>query len=342
MNGVVCLSPEAPGGVHWPDLGAYGINQGMNASLPRPASISPLKKWLIAARPWALPASTMPVVFGTALAVVIGGAGFSPLRFFWAIVTMMVLHSAANMLSDVHDYRRGLDRDVTPVSGAIVRGLLTDRQVLRGAVVLFMLGIASGLLIARADGKSLFVVGGLGVAVGIFYTLLKARALGDLAVFLNFGLLGAAGAWVVQTKSFSWLPVLWTVPMALLVIAILHANNWRDIPSDGERRVTTVAGLLGDRGSLAYYGCLLFVPFLLDLAFIAVPRLSGGPLRPMPLTFLIVLLALPNAFRLWGRAVRRAAPRQPMDFIILDGATANHNLVFGLLSTAAVILEGII
>jgi hypothetical protein len=60
----------------------------------------------------------------------------------------------------------------------------------------------------------------------------------------------------------------------------------------------------------------------------------------MPLTFGLVLLALPSALALWGRAVRRAAPRRPLDFVILDGATANHNLVFGLLSTAAVILEG--
>ena len=301
-----------------------------------------LKNWLVAARPWALPASTMPVVFGTALAVVIGGARFSPLRFLWAIVTMMALHSAANMLSDVFDFRHGLDREVTPVSGAIVRGWLTDHQVLRGAIVLFILGTASGLLIARVTGKSLFVVGGIGVAVGALYTLLKARALGDLAVFLNFGLLGAAGAWVVQTKAFSWLPVLWCVPMALLVSAILHANNWRDILTDGEKRVTTVAGVLGDKGSLAYYGCLVFAPFFIDMAFIAAPRLAGGPLRPMPLTFLVVLLAFPSALRLWGRAVRRAAPRAPLDFVVLDGATAKHNLVFGLLSTAAVILEGIL
>lgn len=306
------------------------------------SAIPTVKKWLIAARPWALPASTMPVVFGTALAVAIGGARLSPLRFLWAIATMMVLHSAANMLSDVFDFRRGLDRDVTPVSGAIVRGWLTGRQVLRGSLLLFALGTASGLVIVRATGVALFIVGGVGVAVGAFYTLLKARALGDLAVFLNFGLLGSAGAWVVQTKSFSWLPVLWAVPMALLVSAILHANNWRDIGSDGERRVTTVAGLLGDRGSLVYYGSLVFAPFLIDLAFITVPRLAGPPLRPMPLTFLAVLLALPSAFRLWGRAVRRVAPRSPLDFVVLDGATARHNLVFGLLSTAAAVLEGIV
>jgi 1,4-dihydroxy-2-naphthoate octaprenyltransferase len=204
---------------------------------------------------------------------------------------------------------------------------------------LFAIGAISGLLIAWRTDRSLFVVGGIGLAVGICYTLLKARALGDLAVFLDFGLLGGAGAWIVQTGSFSWLPVLWTVPMAMLVIAILHANNWRDSVSDGERRVRTVAGLLGDRGSLAYYGFLIFGPFLIDLGFIAIPRVTGGACRPMPLTFLLVLLALPNALKLWGRAVRRAAPRRPMDFVILDGATASHNLVFGLLSTAAVVLE---
>jgi 1,4-dihydroxy-2-naphthoate octaprenyltransferase len=314
----------------------------MSETPSRTTERTTLKKWLVAARPWALPASAMPVVFGTALAVVIGDAPFSPLRFLWALVTMMALHSAANMLSDVFDFRHGLDRDVTPVSGAIVRGWLTDRQVLGGSLVLFALGTGSGLLIARATGKSLFVVGGIGVAVGALYTLLKARALGDLAVFLNFGLLGAAGAWVVQTKAFSWLPVLWCVPMALLVSAILHANNWRDILTDGEKRVTTVAGVLGDGGSLAYYGCLVFGPFFIDMVFIAVPRLAGGPIRQLPLTFLIVLLAVPSALRLWGRALRRAAPRSPLDFVVLDGATAQHNLVFGLLSTAAVILEGIV
>jgi len=282
----------------------------------------------------------MPVVFGTALAVVVAKARFAPLPFLWALLTMMVLHSAANMLSDVYDFRHGLDREATPVSGAIVRGWLTDRQVARSTAALFALGTVSGLLLAWVAGKPLLVIGGIGLAVGGFYTVLKAYALGDLAVFLDFGLLGAAGAWVVQTGSFSWLPVVWTVPMALLVSAILHANNWRDIASDGARRVTTVAGLFGDRGSLVYYGFLVFGPFVIDAALIAVPRAAGGPFRPMPLTFLLVALALPSALRLWGRALRRAAPRRPLDFVILDGATASHNLVFGLLSTAAAILEG--
>ena len=111
-----------------------------------------LKKWIIAARPWSLPASTMPVIFGTSLAVVIAGARLRPFRFLLALAGMVILHSAANMLSDVFDYKRGLDKDVTPVSGAIVRGWLSAQSVAVGAAVLFVLGTAIGLVLAWLTG----------------------------------------------------------------------------------------------------------------------------------------------------------------------------------------------
>jgi len=305
-------------------------------------SVSLLKKWIIAFRPWALPASTMPVVFGTSLAVVIGKAPFSLGLFLLALGGMIVLHTAANMLSDVFDFNRGLDRDITPVSGAIVRGWLSARQVAAGSAFLFVIGTAIGLYLVSVTGKTLLLIGGLGLAVGLFYTALKYHALGDLAVFLNFGLLGSLGAWVVQTRRFSWIPVVWTVPMAMLVVAILHANNWRDSISDRERRVTTVAALLGDRGSLFYYGFLVFGSLAIIVGLIFLPRLVSSQLAAMPLTFLVVMLALPQVLSLWGRALRRHTPRRPMDFLILDGATANYNLVFGLLCTAAVWLNFVV
>jgi 1,4-dihydroxy-2-naphthoate octaprenyltransferase len=177
------------------------------------------------------------------------------------------------------------------------------------------------------------------VAIGIFYTLLKYHALGDLAVFLNFGILGSLGAWTVQIKAFSWIPVIWTVPMAMLVSAILHANNWRDSLTDSEKRVTTVASVLGDTGSFRYYSFLVFGPFLIILALIIVPRAFPGRWVAMPFSFLMVFLALPNALILRGRARRRRSPRRPLDFIILDGSTANYNLIFGLLCTSALWLH---
>ena len=304
--------------------------------VPESSAPSTLKKWLVAARPWSFPASTMPVLFGTSLAVVIGGAHLDVPRFFLALLAMVVLHAAANMLSDVFDFKRGLDTQITPVSGAIVRGWLSTRAVTRGAMILFAVGIALGLVLVAFTGTVLLFIGAVGVAVGAGYTLLKYNTLGDLAVFLNFGILGGLGAWVVQTKSFSWIPAVWTVPMAMLVIGILHANNWRDTISDGERKVRTFAAVLGDKGSFAYYGFLLFGSLALIFAFILVPRVIFNSLPAMPWTFVLVLLALPRALQLWGRATRRRAPRQPMDFIILDGATAQYNLLFGALCTASV------
>ncbi len=297
------------------------------------------RKWIISGRPWSLPASTMPVVFGSSLAWVVGGAGFHPFRFLLALLAMVLLHYAANLLSDVYDWRRGLDREVTPVSGGVARGWLTCEQSRRAAIVLFAVGGALGLILVLKVGLVLLYIGLVGIPIGAGYTLLKYHALGDLAVFLNFGLLGSLGAWVVQTGSFSWLPVAWAVPQAMLVIGILHANNWRDTLSDRERRVTTVASLLGDRGSLAYYGLLLFGSMFYVLAWVLLPRAWAGHVLPMPLTFLIVVLALPRALQLWGRALRRKAPRRPMDFVILDGATAQYNLIFGSLCVLALWLE---
>jgi 1,4-dihydroxy-2-naphthoate octaprenyltransferase len=296
------------------------------------------RKWLIAARPWALPASTMPVIFGTSLAVVVGGVRLDVLRFAGALAAMMILHSAANMLSDVFDFRHGLDKQVTPVSGAIVRGWLTGRQVARGSVVLFAAGIILGLGLAWLTGPILLIIGVAGVLIGAGYTLLKAHALGDAAVFLNFGILGGIGAWVVQTKIFSWLPIVWTVPIAMLVSGILHVNNWRDIAGDSDCHVRTFAAVLGDRGSLRYYGYLLFGSQVLILVFVGLPlRNFGWP--PLPWACLITLAALPEALKLWGRAKRRHKPAAPLDFVILDGAMAQYNLHFGLLYVAGLWIE---
>jgi len=301
--------------------------------------VTRLKKWLIAARPWALPASTMPVLFGTSLAVVIGGAELDVPGFLAALLAMMTLHSAANMLSDVFDFKRGLDHDVTPVSGAIVRGWLNPKQVAAGSILLFVFGAALGIVLVLRTGAVLLWIGTAGVAVGASYSFLKSRALGDLAVFLNFGILGSLGAWVVQTKTFSWLPVVWTVPMAMLVIGILHSNNWRDVLTDSDHKVFTMAYLLKDRGSLIYYGLLLFGSMGLIILFVCVPRavVLGWP--ALPPTFLIVLIALPGALGLWKRVLNRHAPIAPMDFILLDGATAGYNLLFGLLCTVALWLD---
>ena len=314
-----------------------------NVPAARPASR--IRLWLVAARVFALPASVMPVVFGSVLAVVIGGAPFDLVLFLASLLGMALLHTGANLLNDVYDYRSGLDRQVHPVSGAVVRRWITPRQALGAAVLCLGSGSLIGFYIVGRVGLPILYIGAIGVLIGVLYTWgpwpLKYHALGDLAVFLDFGILGALGAWTVQTGRPSWVPAVWAVPMSLLVIAILHSNNWRDIVSDTDGRIRTVASYLGDTGSQIYYGILVFGPF----AFIAVLVLMthAVDITPrMPATFLITLLAVPMAVRLARTGSQRHDPQRGQAFAAMDGATAQLNLVFGLLCIAALGLHVLI
>ncbi len=297
----------------------------------------------MAARPWALPASTMPVVFGTLAAAATGAAPLHAGRFAAALAAMVALHSGANMLNDVYDHRRGLDTRVEPGCGAIVRGWLTARAVFWGALAWMVFGCGLGLGLTVVAGPALLWIGVAGVALGVAYSApplaLKCRALGEPAVFLIFGVLGCLGAWVVQTGRVAWTPVAWSVPLALLVAAILHANNWRDLAGDRAGNITTCAGLLGDRGAHRYYLALIFGPFLVVAGLVALGWTRPGNSLGMPPLMMLSWLALPLAWRCRTRAAQRAAPRQPMDFLTLDAATAQLSLGFGILGSAALALE---
>ncbi|MEE8308121.1 MAG: prenyltransferase [Gammaproteobacteria bacterium] len=301
-----------------------------------------IKVWWIALRPFSFPASIISVLFGAVTAVIMTDATLDLPLILLAAMSMALLHGGANILNDVYDYRRGLDTQVHPVSGAVVRGYLSPRQAFRGALVFLAAGASLGMIIVWLVGPVIFYIGLVGVAVGVLYSAtpaaLKYHALGDLAVFLNFGILGALGGWVTQTGVVAWLPVVWSVPISLLVVGILHANNWRDIEDDKSRDCKTVAGLLGDRASAPYYSFLLFAPFVIIVVLIALPRLTGMG-TALPLTFSLTLLALPLAINLMGRASRRTTASNPLDFIALDAGTAQLNLLFGVLCTVSVMLH---
>jgi 1,4-dihydroxy-2-naphthoate octaprenyltransferase len=311
------------------------------------AKVSFFKKWWVSARPFSFPASTMPVIFGTALAYVYGGHAFKPILFVLSFLGMVVLHSGANILSDIFDYEKGLDKVPAPTSGGVVRGFISVREAWIGSVTMLLVGTIIGLYLTWVSGPWLLAIGILGLLIGTFYTShttinMKYHGLGDLAVFLDFGILGSLGAYYVQSSQLSWIPVLWAVPMSMLVIAILHANNWRDIQSDKEIKIFTIASLLGDKRSLRYYGVMIYGPFALVLLLILVPFFLFPGMTAMPFTFLITMAALPLALRLWKKALNRSNPSQPLDFIALDGATAQLNLLFGSLCTLALILYAVI
>jgi 1,4-dihydroxy-2-naphthoate octaprenyltransferase len=287
----------------------------------------------------------MPVIFGSLLAVTIGKAKFNFLLFSASLLGMAILHTGANLLNDVYDYKKGVDQHVNPVSGGVVRGWITTREALIAGWLFLAMGSVIGLGIVSQVGFPILWIGLLGIAIGVLYTWgplpIKFNALGDLAVFLNFGILGALGAWTVQTGKLSWVPALWAVPMSLLVVGILHANNWRDIKLDSQGGIRTLASMFGDIKSEGYFAFLLFGPFAVILILVFLSLVAD--LSPqMPLTFLVTFLAMPMAIKLMKTSRQRHNPGHIKDFLALDGATAQFHLVFGVLCVSALGLNALL
>ncbi|MDD5674087.1 MAG: 1,4-dihydroxy-2-naphthoate octaprenyltransferase [Chitinivibrionales bacterium] len=299
----------------------------------RTAAVPLLKKLLITLRPWAFPASVSPVLVGLALSFYTGHP-INWLFFVLCLIGVLCFHAAANMLNDVFDHRRGLDTVALPLSGGIVRGWFSERQVFWAAMVFIGVGSVCGLYLFHRSGWIIVALGLTGACIALGYTrtgrCFKYIGLGDLAIFCAFGILPVFGTWWVQTKELNWLPVLWSFPVASFTVGILHANNWHDINSDAAKQCRTFAAVLGEKGSAVYYQTLMIGPFLFIALLAALGRVERFSIRT-PLAVLIVFLLFPQAYRLG--AVRRQ--NNPAVFAILDGKTAQVQMFFGLLCAAA-------
>ncbi len=299
--------------------------------------VSKIKIWWVAVRPFAYTASVLPVVLGAVLAWH-SGAPFLWGRFALTLAGMLCFHTAANLLNDCFDFRRGLDVQAHPASGALVRGWLTSGQLQRAAWLCILLGSVLGLILVWLVGWMVLWLGLAGTIIVLGYTRLnwcfKYNGLGDAAILAAFGLLPVLGAYWVQAGRLEWQPLLWTFPLVTHTIGILHANNWRDIASDATRDCRTLAVQLGDRASRIYYRVLTLGPFGLVLAYIVVGRVGVLPMDA-PLTTLLVMLALPIALKLTLTDWRK----QPEAFAMLDARSAQLQMIFGTLLILAFVAD---
>jgi len=253
-----------------------------------------LKTWLIAVRPFAYTGFLLSVALGLGISVYLG----HPIRWGPFAVTMLgvvFFHTSANLLNDCFDHRRGLDTEVRPVSGAAVRNLLTERQVFKAAALFAALGAACGAYLVFRAGWVVLLLGAAGGFLAMSYTTpgrcLKYVGLGDLTIFLAFGVLPVFGAFWVQAQTFDWRPVLWSVPLVLPTVGILHANNWRDMDTEPAKGCRTFAHVLGDRGSAVYYATLTLGPFFLIALYFVLSRFAGAGLRSRRFGWLAAALA---------------------------------------------------
>jgi 1,4-dihydroxy-2-naphthoate polyprenyltransferase len=246
---------------------------------------------------------------------------------------MMLLHAGANIFNDFYDYRKGVDRPGTfGSSGVLVEKLMSSRALFTEGVIVYAVAVGIGVYLWVSCGPWVFWLGLIGASMGFFYTTiipLKYYALGDVAVFSAFGILITLGAYYVQTSSLSWIPALYAIPFGLLIDAILHGNNLRDIRSDAVVNVTTLAGHMGVRGSQIYYLVIVAAAFLTIPVLIVADHL--------PWTALLVFLSIPIAVRNIRAAFQsETLPREK--FAMIDAMGAQLQMAFGVLLTIGVVL----
>ena len=210
--------------------------------------MTPFRLWLLAARPRTLPAAVAPVLVGTALALT--DDVFRPLAFVAALVGSVFIQIGTNLSNDYSDARRGADTEdrLGPVR-VTAGGLLPPRRVLVGTYLAFGIAVAAGAYLAAVAGWELLVVGVLSILAGVLYTggprPYGYEGLGELFVFLFFGVVAVVGSYYVQTEELVWEAFALSVPVGLLAAAILVVNNVRDVDTDRRAGKRTLAVKLG-------------------------------------------------------------------------------------------------
>lgn len=264
-------------------------------------SLKGFKLWWTAIRPYSFPASIMPVIYGSLLAVLLNDElKFNFADFILCVVGSVFVHIGSNLINDIYDYQKGIDKEDKeagiPHGGSLVlsKKLMHPSTMMKGAIFsLFLAGLIGIYLMLNAGLWILYLMI-FGFIMAVFYTAkplqLKYFAFGDIMVFLSFGSGMTLGAYIVQTHQFSFIPVLLSLPFGLLIIAILHSNNIRDVKFDGRFGVKTVAIILGEKLSRYYYYVLISGAYISIVAFVVFGLL--------PAFALLNLITLPIGIKL--------------------------------------------
>jgi 1,4-dihydroxy-2-naphthoate polyprenyltransferase len=224
----------------------------------------PLKIWVAAARPRTLPAAIAPVLVGTALAIADGV--FRPLAFAAALVGSVFIQIGTNLANDYSDARRGADTAdrLGPVR-VTASGLVAPRQVLVATWLAFGVAVLFGIYLIALVGWELLLIGAASILAGVLYTggprPYGYEGLGELFVFLFFGVVAVVGSYYVQTEDFDGLAFALSVPVGLLAAAILVVNNIRDIDTDRRVGKRTLAVRLGRNNTRLLYTAILWGAF---------------------------------------------------------------------------------
>jgi 1,4-dihydroxy-2-naphthoate octaprenyltransferase len=282
----------------------------------------------LAIRPKTLPAAIGPIAVGSAVAI--NEDGFHLLSAFAALTVALLLQIVANLANDVFDFRRGADVARLGPARMTQSGAISPREMYLATGLALALAIAAGLELVWRGGWPILLLGVLAALAAVGYTAgplpLGYHGLGDLFVFIFFGVVGVAGSAYVQTRDLTWFALAAAVPSGCLVTAIIVVNNLRDIETDRAAGKRTLAVRLGREGTILEYRALFAIAYLMPLV-LWIGRASS-------LWWWIPWISLPLALPLW-RDVSRVTGRALNPIL---GATARLSLVFALLLALSLVL----
>jgi 1,4-dihydroxy-2-naphthoate octaprenyltransferase len=275
-----------------------------------------------------LPAAVAPVLVGTGVAIALDGS--RPVPALLALVVALALQVAVNYANDYSDGTRGTDAERVGPMRLVGSGAAPPRQVLAAAGLAFGVAALAGLALAALSSWWLVVVGAVCIVAAWTYTggpvPYGYRALGEVFVFVFFGPVAVVGTTFVQTGRVEGLAVVVSVPVGLLIVAILVVNNLRDLAGDAAVGKRTLAVLLGDRATRWFYVGLFVVAFGVVAAV--------GATRPPALVGLLAApLAVPPS------RIVLTGGRGPALIGALQG-TGRLTLVAGVLLAAGLAFSG--
>ena len=294
---------------------------------------SQVQIWLMASRPRTLPAAASPVIVGSAAAFATGH--FDLLPALAALFGALLLQIGANVANDLFDFQRGADTPdrLGPTRVTSAR-LLTPGEVRRGMIVIFGLAVLCGLYLAFHAGWVVVAIGVLSILAALAYTggpyPLGYHGLGEVAVFLFFGLAAVCGTYYVQALRFSWLSVWAAIPMGLLIVAILIVNNLRDAKTDRATGKMTLAARFGEEWAQREYLLVVAAAYLVPVLM----WVFGAAGWPVMLAWLSLPWFLPLA-----REIRTLTGR-PLNRVLAK--TGQLTLVYGLLFSAGLVIQAVV
>ena len=290
------------------------------------------KEWLIATRPWSFPASAMPILV-TCAYLFWKGENVDWLIGLLTLVNVVAFHASGNCWSDYKDFVSGVDREDTIGGLSITSGEFAPKEIKRLALSLLVVAVLLSAVLIYLKGITVLWFVAAGALLTLLYPWLKYHALGDVDIFLTYSLLPIFGTSYVVTGVLNP-AVLWlTLPIGLITVGILHANNIRDIEHDQRAGIHTLAMLLGKKVSVFLYCTYMLLPFI----WVIVTAILGI----FPMWSLFVLVALKPAIDNIAKAVRY--PHEGMAAMNgVDEKTAQLQLAFSLILTLSLVIPALV